>query len=200
MNNLTKLAIFLRGLIKQNPSFVLILGMCPTLAVTVSLENALGMGLATLFVLVASNMLISSLRNFIPTKVRIPIFIVIIATFVTIVSLLMEAYAPGLFTRLGIYVPLIVVNCIIMGRAEAFAYRNSVQKSVIDGLGMGAGFTLALVLIGSLRELLGTSKIVFLGHILLNTHSATVNILILPPGAYLIMGLLLSLFRVVGKK
>lgn len=200
MNNLTKAAVFLRGIIRQNPAFVLILGMCPTLAITTSLENSLGMGLATLFVLVASNLLVSSLRNFIPNKVRIPIFVVIIATFVTVVSLIMEAYTPALFVRLGIYVPLIVVNCIIMGRAEAFASRNPVGRSIIDGLGMGTGFTLALILIGSIREILGTSKIVFLGHTLISTPSASFGLMVLPPGAYLVMGLLLGLFRIIGRK
>jgi electron transport complex protein RnfE len=195
MNSLTRMGIVLRGILKQNPTFVLILGMCPTLAVTISIENALGMGLATLFVLVASNILISSLRNHIPNRVRIPIFIVVIATFVTVVSMVMEAYSPNLFARLGIYVPLIVVNCIIMGRAEAYAYRNPVGRSAIDGLGMGAGFTLALLLIGAIREILGTGKLVFLGQTLLDTHAASVNLMILPPGAYLIMALLLGLFR-----
>jgi electron transport complex protein RnfE len=189
------MATLLRGIVKQNPAFVLLLGMCPTLAVTVSIENALGMGLATLFVLVSSNILISSIRSLVPDKVRIPIFIVVIATFVTIVSLIMEAFTPSLFARLGIYVPLIVVNCIIMGRAEAYAYRNPVGKSALDGLGMGTGFTLALILIGGIREILGTGKVVFLGTTLLDTHAATVNLMVLPPGAYLIMALLLVVFR-----
>jgi electron transport complex protein RnfE len=200
MNNFTKMQIFLRGLISQNPTFVIVLGMCPTLAITVSLENALGMGIATLFVLVVSNLLISSLRNFIPNKVRIPLFVIIIATFVTITSLFMEAFSPDLFARLGIYVPLIVVNCIIMGRAEAFAYKNSVGKSVFDGFGMGLGFTGAICLIGTIREILGTSKLILFGHTLFTTPSASFNYMLLPPGAYLVMGLLLVTFRRVGRK
>jgi electron transport complex protein RnfE len=198
MNN--RLQIFLNGIISQNPTFVIVLGMCPTLAITVSLENAVGMGLATMFVLVFSNLLISSMRNMIPDKVRIPLFVVIIATFVTIISMFMEAYTPDLFSRLGIYIPLIVVNCIIMGRAEAYAYKNAVFSSVVDGLGMGVGFTAALALIGSLRELLGSSKITFLGHTLLNTHASSIGMMLLAPGGYLLMGLLLVTFRTIGKR
>ena len=183
------------GIFRKNPAFVLILGMCPTLAVTISIENALGMGLATLFVLVASNILISSLRSLIPSKVRIPVFIVIIATFVTIISFLMEAFAPALFASLGIYVPLIVVNCIIMGRAEAFAYKNKVTKSFMDGLGMGVGFTLALILIGAIREILGAGSVTFMGNTLFATSIPAVGLMLLPPGAYLVMGLLLAMFR-----
>jgi len=194
------LSLLWNGVIKQNPTFVIVLGMCPTLAVTVSLENALGMGIATLFVLVLSNVLISSLRNFVPDKVRIPIFVVIISTFVTVASFFMEAFSPDLFARLGIYVPLIVVNCIIMGRAEAFAYKNPIGSSLVDGLGMGLGFTGALCLIGSMRELLGTSKLVFLGNTLLSTHASSVGLMMLAPGGYLTMALLLVLFRKIGRK
>jgi electron transport complex protein RnfE len=190
--------LFLKGMFKQNPVFVIMLGMCSTLAITTSLENALGMGLATLFVLVASNTLIASIRHITPEKVRMPVFIVVIATFVTVAALLMEAYVPSLFVRLGIYVPLIVVNCIIMGRAEAFAYKNRVGKSAIDGLAMGLGFCGALCLIGGIREILGTSKLVFLGHTLVKTHLAGIGMMVLPPGAYLVLGLLLVTFKVIG--
>ena len=199
-NQKTNREIFWAGLFKQNPVFVIMLGMCSTLAITVSLENSLGMGISTLFVLVISNILISSLRKWIPDKVRMPVFVVIIATSVTVVSMMMEAYAPSLFSRLGIYVPLIVVNCIIMARAEAFAYKNSVGKSLIDGTAMGLGFLAALSLIGILREILGTSKLTLLGHTLLKTPMPVMNMMILPPGAYLVLGLLLALFRKLEKK
>ena len=147
------------GLIKENPTFVLMLGMCPTLAVTTSAINGLGMGLTTTAVLILSNMMISMLRKIIPDKVRIPAFIVIIASFVTIVELLLEGFVPSLYSSLGIYIPLIVVNCIILGRAEAYAYKNSVILSVFDGIGMGLGFSVALTLIGAFRELIGSGKI-----------------------------------------
>jgi electron transport complex protein RnfE len=204
MNNATdkttRREIFWLGVFRQNPTFVIMLGLCSTLAVTVSLENSLGMGLATLFVLVTSNLLISSLRNLIPDKVRMPIFVVVIASSVTIISMFMEAHTPSLFQRLGIYVPLIVVNCIIMGRAEAFAYKNSVIDSIVDGAAMGLGFTLALSLIGIIRQLLGTGKFTFLGHTIFNTHTPVINMMILPPGAYLVMGLLLAIFKKVGSR
>ncbi|MBQ6788138.1 MAG: electron transport complex subunit E [Lachnospiraceae bacterium] len=151
--------VFLNGLIKENPTFVLMLGMCPTLAVTTSAINGLGMGLTTTVVLVLSNMIISLLRNIIPDKVRIPAFIVIIASFVTMVELLLEGFIPSLYDALGIYIPLIVVNCIILGRAEAFASKNSVIPSIFDGLGMGLGFAVALTLIGAVREILGAGEL-----------------------------------------
>lgn len=151
--------IFLNGLIKENPTFVLMLGMCPTLAVTTSAINGLGMGLTTTVVLVLSNMIISLLRNIIPDKVRIPAFIVIIASFVTMVELLLEGFIPSLYDALGIYIPLIVVNCIILGRAEAFASKNSVIPSFFDGLGMGLGFSVALTCIGAVREILGAGEL-----------------------------------------
>ena len=151
--------VFLNGLIKENPTFVLMLGMCPTLAVTTSAINGLGMGLTTTVVLVLSNMIISLLRNIIPDKVRIPAFIVIIASFVTMVELLLEGFIPSLYDALGIYIPLIVVNCIILGRAEAFASKNSVSPSIFDGLGMGLGFAVALTLIGAVREILGAGEL-----------------------------------------
>lgn len=156
-----------RGLFRENPTFRLLLGMCPTLAVTTSLENALGMGIASTFVLVCSNMVISMLRKVIPAAVRIPCFIVVIATFVTVVDLLMQAYAPALAASLGIFIPLIVVNCIILGRAEAFASRNAVIYSIADGIGMGFGFTVALSIIASLREFLGAGSITLWGEIAL---------------------------------
>lgn len=151
--------VFFNGLIKENPTFVLMLGMCPTLAVTTSAMNGLGMGLTTTVVLVLSNMIISLLRNIIPDKVRIPAFIVIIASFVTMVELLLEGFLPSLYDTLGIYIPLIVVNCIILGRAEAFASKNSVIPSIFDGLGMGLGFALALTCIGAVREILGAGEL-----------------------------------------
>jgi len=151
--------VFLNGLIKENPTFVLMLGMCPTLAVTTSAINGLGMGLTTTVVLVLSNMIISLLRNIIPDKVRIPAFIVIIASFVTMVELLLEGFIPSLYDALGIYIPLIVVNCIILGRAESFASKNSVIPSIFDGLGMGLGFAVALTLIGAVREILGAGEL-----------------------------------------
>lgn len=200
MKKITKAAIFLRGVISQNPALVLVLGLCPTLAVTTSLENGLGMGLATLAVLVFSNLMISFMRNFTPSKIRIPIFIVVIATFVTIIAMLMEAFAKDLFASLGIYVPLIVVNCIVLGRAEAFASKNTPFKSVIDGLGMGTGFTLALVLIGGIREILGASKLILFGHTLFSIPTPAMGIMLLPPGAYFVMGLLLAMFNVIGKR
>ena len=148
--------VFTNGILKENPTFGLVLGMCPTLATTTSAINGMSMGLATMFVLVCSNVVISLLKNLIPDKVRIPAFIVVIATFVTIVQLVMQAYVPALYETLGLFIPLIVVNCIVLGRAEAFAAKNSVGLSVLDGLGMGIGFTLSLTVLGCLREFLGT--------------------------------------------
>ena len=151
------------GLLKENPTFVLVLGMCPTLATTTSAINGMSMGLATMFVLVCSNIVISLLKNLIPDKVRIPAFIVVIATFVTIVQLAMQAYLPSIYEVLGLFIPLIVVNCIVLGRAEAFAAKNSVGLSALDGIGMGLGFTLALTLLGACREILGSGKIFSIG-------------------------------------
>ena len=153
------LKYFTNGLLKENPTFVIVLGTCPTLAITTAAVNGLGMGAATTFVLVFSNLFIALLKNFIPDKVRIAAFILVIATFVTIVDLVMKAYTPDLYKALGIFIPLIVVNCIILGRAEAFAQKNDVLPSVLDGLGMGLGFTLAITLIGSIREILGNGSI-----------------------------------------
>lgn len=184
---------FSKGLVRENPTFVLLLGLCPTLAVTTSVTQALGMGLAAAFVLVASNCLISLIKDRVPGEVRIPVYIVVIAAFVTVVKLLMAAWAPALKESLGIFLPLIVVNCIILGRAEAFASRNGPWLSMVDGLGMGLGFTGALVLVGSIREVLGEGK--FLGIPLAEGLSAyTQTLMILAPGGFLTIGLLLGLF------
>ena len=187
-----KLKILTNGILKENPTFVLVLGMCPTLGVTTSAFNGLGMGVATMFVLILSNMLISMLKNFIPDRVRIPAFIVVIATFVSIVDLLIQGFLPSLGDSLGLFIPLIVVNCIVLGRAEAFASKNGVFDSLLDGLGMGVGFTLSLTLIGAVRELLGSGAI--FGCELL---PATYNILVfvLAPGAFFVLGLLMALIR-----
>ncbi|MBO4778485.1 MAG: electron transport complex subunit E [Bacteroidales bacterium] len=186
-----------RGIIKENPIFVLLLGMCPTLGVTTSGTNGLGMGLATMFVLVLSNCFISLLKNVIPDKVRIPAFIVIIASFVTIVQLLMEAYVPFLYEQLGLYIPLIVVNCIILGRAEAFASKNGLVDSLFDGIGMGLGFTLALTLLGLVRELLGagTAFGFNLFGIFGIQEPKMMLVFILPPGAFLVLAYLICLIK-----
>lgn len=186
-----------RGIIKENPIFVLLLGMCPTLGVTTSGTNGLGMGLATMFVLVLSNCFISVLKNVIPDKVRIPAFIVIIASFVTIVQLLMEAYVPFLYEQLGLYIPLIVVNCIILGRAEAFASKNGLVDSLFDGIGMGLGFTLALTLLGLVRELLGAGTVFGfnLFGIIGVQEPKMMLVFILPPGAFLVLAYLIAVIR-----
>ena len=184
---------FTKGLYKENPVFRLALGLCPTLAVTSAVENGVGMGIAATLVLVSSNFIISLVRNLVPKKIRIPIFIVVIATFVTIIEMLMQAYSPDLYKALGIFVPLIVVNCIILGRAEAFASKNGVFYSVIDGLGMGIGFTLSLVIISSIRELLGNGS--FYGIPILPESYTPVTIMIMAPGAFLTLGYVLSLFQ-----
>jgi electron transport complex protein RnfE len=179
------------GLLKENPTFVIVLGTCPTLAITTAAVNGLGMGAATTFVLVFSNMFIALLKNLIPDKVRIAAFILVIATFVTIVDLMMKAYTPDLYKALGIFIPLIVVNCIILGRAEAFAQKNNVFPAILDGLGMGIGFTLAITLIGSIREILGNGSI-FSIH-LVSDQIPTILIFILPPGAFVTFGLLIAI-------
>ena len=183
----------INGIVKENPTFVMMLGMCPTLAVTSSAMNGLGMGLSTTVVLILSNMLISALRKIIPDKVRIPAFIVIVASFVTIVQLLLQAYIPFLYSALGVYIPLIVVNCIILGRAEAYASKNPVLPSIFDGLGMGLGFTVGLVAIGLVREILGSGK-AFGAQIIPVADAATgsagytpITIFILAPGAFLVL-------------
>lgn len=181
---------FSKGLWKENAVFRLLLGMCPTLAVTTSAENGIGMGLATTFVLVCSNLAISAMRKLIPAQVRIPAFIVIIASFVTVVQLCMEAYVYDLYKALGIFIPLIVVNCVILGRAEAFASKNGLIPSLADGLGMGLGFTLGLFILGSVREVLGSGSL--LGFSLFGAGYQPFLLMILPPGAFICLGLLLA--------
>ncbi|HOV70667.1 MAG TPA: electron transport complex subunit E [Dysgonamonadaceae bacterium] len=189
--------VLINGIIKENPTFVLLLGMCPTLATTSSALNGMSMGLATLFVLTCSNMAISSLKNLIPDMVRIPAFIVVIAAFVTIVEMVMNAYLPSLADSLGIFIPLIVVNCIVLGRAEAFASKNSVISSLFDGLGIGIGFTLALTVLGALREFLGTGKIFSMTVYPENYGSL---IFVLAPGAFIVLGYLIAIFNKLQKK
>lgn len=178
----------LKGFLKENPVFVLLLGMCPTLGVTTTAINGLGMGLATMFVLVMSNIVISLVRNIIPSKVRIPAFIVIIASFVTVVDLVMAGYLPALHEQLGLFIPLIVVNCIVLGRAEAFASRNAVLLSAVDGLGMGLGFTFALVLLGGIREILGSLSL--FGFQFINGDG--ILLFVLAPGAFIVLGLIIG--------
>ena len=189
--------VLINGIIKENPIFVLLLGMCPTLATTSSALNGMSMGLATLFVLTCSNIVISLLKNLIPDMVRIPAFIVIIATFVTIVQMLMNAYLPSLADTLGIFIPLIVVNCIVLGRAESFASKNNVIPSLFDGVGIGIGFTLALTILGSLREFLGTGKIFSMTVYPENYGSL---IFVLAPGAFIVLGYLIAIFNKLQKK
>ena len=193
MNNLKT---FTNGLIKENPIFTLLLGMCPTLGVTSSATNGLGMGLATTFVLVMSNLVVASVKSFIPDKVRIPAFIVIIATFVTIVEMTMQAYVPALFESLGLFIPLIVVNCIVLGRAEAFASKNNPYKSILDGFGMGFGFTLGLVLLGASREFLGSGKIF---NALIYPEDYGMLVFVLAPGAFIALGFLISIINKLKK-
>jgi len=184
---------FTRGIFRENPIFRLLLGMCPTLAVTTSLENALGMGAAAMFVLVCSNVVISLLRKVIPAAVRIPCFIVVIATFVTIVDLLMQAYTPALNAKLGIFIPLIVVNCIILGRAEAFASRNAVLYSIADGLGMGIGFTVALAIIATFREVIGSGAVTVWGELgWVFSPEKSITMFVLPAGGFISLGLIIG--------
>ncbi len=190
IKNLTK------GLIKENPVFVLFLGLCPVLGTTTSAINGLGMGLATLFVLTMSNLVVSLIKNFIPDKVRIPAFIVVIASFVTIVELSMQAFAPALFDALGLFIPLIVVNCIVLGRAEAFASKNNITSSLIDGLGMGIGFTFALVVLGGVREILGSGAIFGFKFI----EGDGMLLFILAPGAFIALGYLIMLMQKIKSK
>ena len=189
---------FKKGLWRENAVFRLLLGLCPTLAVTTSAENGLGMGFATTFVLVGSNIVVSLLRQVIPSKVRIPAFIVIIASFVTVVQLCMEAYFYDLYKALGIFIPLIVVNCVILGRAEAFASKNSLLPSTVDGLGMGTGFTLALFVLGAVRELFGSGTL--LGYAVFGAGYQPLILMILPPGAFIAMGLLLAAMNFIDNR
>ena len=192
-----RLNILIRGIINDNPTFVLMLGMCPTLGTTSSAITAMSMGLATMAVLICSNVAISALKSLIPDKVRIPAYIVIIASFVTILQMLMQAYLPALNESLGIFIPLIVVNCILLGRAEAFASRNTVFDSLLDGVGIGLGFTLALTLLGAVREILGNGTI-FSCHIYPADYSQL--IFVLAPGAFIVLGLLIALFNSLRTK
>lgn len=189
---------FTKGIYKENPVLRLALGLCPALAVTSSVENGIGMGAAATFVLLMSNLLVSLIRNIVPTKIRIPIYITVIATFVTVVDMVMAAYAPGLHKNLGIFVPLIVVNCIILGRAEAFAGKNGPFASIIDALGMGVGFTFALVLISAVREVLGNGTIY--GISIAPVGFEPVLLMMLAPGAFITMGLILALFNSIDKR
>lgn len=199
MQNNKNLNVILNGLIKENPTFVQLLGMCPTLAVTTSLKNGLGMGLSATAVLVASNFLISLLRKAIPEKVRIAAYIVIIATFVTLIQMALNAFVPSLADQLGIFIPLIVVNCIILARAEAFASKNTIGKSALDGLGMGLGFTGALCIISAVREFFGTGAIWEI-----SLYGKTITppaIIAMPPGGFIVLGLLIALINyIVAKK
>lgn len=194
MNNFK---VFLNGLIKENPTFVLLLGMCPTLGTTTSALNGMSMGLATAFVLICSNVAISLLKNLIPDKVHIPAYIVIIATFVTILQMCMEAYLPALYESLGLFIPLIVVNCIVLGRAEAFAAKNNAWRSLLDGAGIGLGFTFGLTLLGSVRELLGTGKLFSLT---LFPERYGMLIFVLAPGAFITLGYLIAIFNKLNHK
>jgi electron transport complex protein RnfE len=190
--------IFKNGIIKDNPIFVQLIGMCSVLAVTTSAKNGLAMGLAVTGVLIGSNVVISLLRKVIPDKIRIPAFIVVIATFVTIVEMFMKAYTQDLYNELGIFIPLIVVNCIILARAEAFASKNNVLSSAVDGLGMGLGYTMALLILGSLREILGAGSI--FDKMLFGPNFEPALIFIMPPGAFILLGILIAIFNNVRKK
>ncbi len=189
---------FTNGLWKNNPTFRLLLGMCPTLAVSTQAVNGIGMGVSVIFVLVGSNLVISLLRNVIPDKVRIPVFVVIIATFTTVVDLCLHGFAPQIHKSLGIFIPLIVVNCIILGRAEAYAQRNSVMNSILDGLGTGLGFTWALVFLGTIREILGLGK--WFGMQVFPEGSPTVIVMILPAGGFITLGFLLAGMNWLGNR
>jgi len=194
---MNKLNIILSGIVRNNPTFVLVLGMCPTLGTTTSAANGMGMGLATMAVLILSNLVISLVKNIIPDKVRIPAFIVIIASFVTIIQMLMQAFVPALYASLGVFIPLIVVNCIILGRAEAFASKNSPFDSMLDGVGIGLGFTCSLTVIGAVREILGSGAIFGVSF---GISDYMPLIFVLAPGAFLVLGYLMVLFNKLAKK
>jgi electron transport complex protein RnfE len=187
---------FSRGFFKENAVFVLLLGLCPTLGVTTSAFNGLGMGLATTFVLLMSNIVVSLIKRYIPDKVRIPSYIVIIASFVTIVELVMQAYIPDLFAALGLFIPLIVVNCLVLGRAEAFASKNNLITAAIDGMGMGLGFTMALVMLGAVREILGSGSLFGFKFI----QGDGMIVFVLAPGAFLVLGYLIVIVNKINKK
>jgi len=190
---------FTKGIIKRNPVFYLILGLCPTLAITTTVENALVMSVAFLFVMVPSAAIISAIRNWVPKNVRIPSFIVVIATFTTIIDLLIHGFLPKFHEILGIFVPLIVVNCIIMGRVEAFASRNPVKESVLDAAGMGVGFSMAIVVVSAIRELLGSGSIQIFGHTIVPALTQyPVKLMILPPGAFLTIGIVVAILKKRG--
>ena len=191
-----KLNIFTKGFFKENPTFVLLLGMCPTLATTTSAINGLSMGLATLFVLVLSNIAISAIAPVVPDKVHIPVYIVVIATFVTILQFAMQAYTPAMYTTLGLFIPLIVVNCIVLGRAEAFASKNGILDSAIDGFGIGLGFTLSLTVLGIVREILGSGSV--FGYRFITGDG--ILVFVMAPGAFLALGYLTVLFNKIAKK
>lgn len=193
---MSNLKILMNGIITENPTFVLLLGMCPTLGTTSSAMNGMSMGLATMFVLICSNMVISALKNVIPDMVRIPGYIVVIATFVTVVQMCMEAFIPALYASLGLFIPLIVVNCIVLGRAEAFAAKNGVVASAFDGIGIGLGFTIALTLLGAVRELLGTGKL-FNRTIMPEQFGSL--IFVLAPGAFIALGFLIAIVNKLRK-
>lgn len=190
--------VLTNGIIRENPTFRLLLGMCPTLAVTTAAINGLGMGLSTMLVLIGSNVVISALRKVIPNSIRIPAFVVIIASFVTIVGMLLQAYVPSLYASLGIYIPLIVVNCIIMGRAEAFAFTHSVGASFMDGIGMGLGFTLSLTVLGSVREIIGAGTI--FGISLFGASYQPLLLIIMPAGGFIVLGLGIGLINLISSK
>lgn len=191
-----KLNIFTKGFFKENPTFVLLLGMCPTLATTTSAINGLSMGLATLFVLVLSNIAISAIAPLVPDKVHIPVYIVVIATFVTILQFAMQAYTPAMYTTLGLFIPLIVVNCIVLGRAEAFASKNGIMDSALDGFGIGLGFTLSLTILGIVREILGSGSV--FGYRFITGDG--ILVFVMAPGAFLALGYLMVLFNKIAKK
>ena len=193
---MSNLKILMNGIITENPTFVLLLGMCPTLGTTSSAMNGMSMGLATMFVLICSNMVISALKNVIPDMVRIPGYIVVIATFVTVVQMCMEAFIPALYVSLGLFIPLIVVNCIVLGRAEAFAAKNGVVASAFDGIGIGLGFTIALTLLGAVRELLGTGK---LFNLTIMPEQFGSLIFVLAPGAFIALGFLIAIVNKLRK-
>lgn len=194
---MNKIKIILNGIVKENPVFCLLLGMCPTLGTTTSAINGMGMGLCTMFVLICSNLVISLLKNLVPDKVRIPAFIVVIASFVTLLQLCMQAYLPSLYESLGLFIPLIVVNCLILGRAEAFASRNTPLNSIFDGIGMGLGFTLGLTILGLIREMLGSGSVFgykFIG------DADGILVFVLAPGAFIVLGYLIAIVNRLKSK